>query len=215
MFIDKEKFKNIAREIRNKITPPLTKYLENELKDCKSVLDLGCGNNSPLQYLSIPYSVGVDIYKPALLESKEKKIHNEYILADITKIEFKEKSFDAIVMIAVLEHLSKEDGLKLIEKMEKWARKKIIIVVPNGFQHQDAYDGNPYQIHRSEWTTKELETLGFRVIGLHGWKALRGELGNIKYKPYSLWLLISDITQKITYHLPNLAATLFAIKNLE
>jgi len=143
---------NMARKIREKIAPSMTKYLEKELLNCEFVIDLGCGNNSTLQFLNLPYSVGVDIYRPALLESKEKRIHTEYILGDITKIEFKEKCVDAIVMTAVLEHLPKGEGLKLIRKIEKWARKKIIIAVPNGYQYQDAYDGNPYQVHKSSWS---------------------------------------------------------------
>jgi len=48
---------------------------------------------------------------------------------------------------------------------------------------------------------------------MHGWKALRGELGKIKFKQQPwFWLLISDMSQKIVYHKPNLASTLFAVK---
>lgn len=112
----RERVKKVLRKIREKITPPLAKYLEKELIGCESVLDLGCGNDSPLNFLNLPYSIGVDIYLPALLESKEKEIHDEYILGDITKIEFKENSFDAIVMTAVLEHLPKDEGFLLINE---------------------------------------------------------------------------------------------------
>jgi len=76
-------------------------------------------------------------------ESKKKQIHNEYILADLRKLEFKPKSFDAILCLEVIEHLTKEEGHDLIKKMEKWARKKIIITTPNG------YDCNPFQTHKS------------------------------------------------------------------
>lgn len=116
---------------------------------------------------------------------------------------------------AILEHLSKQDGLILIEKMENWAKKKIVIAVPNGYQHQDAYDGNPYQVHKSSWSTRDFEELGFKVRGLHGWKVLRGELGRVRFRPTLFWLLISDISQKVTYSNPNEAATLFCVKEVE
>jgi len=54
--------------------------LKRELKDCQSVLDLGCGPSSPLQYCqNIKYSVGVEAYKPYLAESKRRKIHSKYL----------------------------------------------------------------------------------------------------------------------------------------
>ena len=212
----KENVKNLIRTIRGRIIPPLSDYLRKELRNCTSILDLGCGSNSPIsQVPGITYSIGVDIYKPALDESKGKGIHSEYILSDITKVEFKKNSFDAVICLAVLEYLPKEEGLKLIKKMENWARKKIIIAVPNGYQYQDAYDGNPYQVHRSSWSVKEFKELGFKIYGMHGWKVLRGELGKIRFRPTLFWLLISDISQKLTYYSPSLASTLFAVKGLK
>ena len=57
--------------------------LKRDLKDCKSVLDLGCGKDSPLQYCkSIKYSVGVEAFKPSLEASKSKK----YIQSILMKI---------------------------------------------------------------------------------------------------------------------------------
>ena len=101
------------------------KYLAADLKNSHSVLDLGCGSSSPLQYLTVPYSVGIDINMPAIEESKKKKIHTEYICADISTIEFPENSFDVVLATDCVEHLAKDDGFSLIAKMEKWARDKV------------------------------------------------------------------------------------------
>src|SRR3989344_2374671 len=55
--------------------PTTVSCLQNEINDCKSVLDLGCGADSPLQYCrNISYSLGVDIYEPYLKQSRMKKI---------------------------------------------------------------------------------------------------------------------------------------------
>ena len=200
--------------------------LKRELKDCHSVLDLGCGKNSPVQYCNVPYSVGVDIFKPYIKISKGKKIHNDYILADITRLNFKPNSFDAVILIDVLEHLPKEEGERLLDKVELWARNKIIITTPNGFVPQKDIDQNPFQKHRSGWTIEEFKKRGYRVYGLAGWKFLRREnivedsnaedsiLSTIRFKPRILWFIISAISQIITYYFPRYAFELFCVKNL-
>ena len=205
----------ILKPFYKKFFPSWTEYLKKELSGCASVLDLGCGYNSPIQYCNIPFSVGVELFEPYLQESKAKGIHNQYVKADIRKITFKSKSFDTILCLEVLEHLTKEEGYKLIKKMEKWAKKKIIITTPNGYLPQSEYDNNPLQKHKSSWSVTELKELGFKVFGINGWKKLKGEKGLIKYKPVLFWTIISHLTQKITRHFPNLAFQLFAIKQIK
>lgn len=203
------------KPIYRKLFPNWTEYLKKELSDCSTVLDLGCGFNSPIQYCKVPFSVGVELHDPYFEESKKKGIHNQYIKEDIRKVEFKPKSFDAIFCSEVLEHLTKEDGYELIKKMKNWAKKKIIITTPNGYLWQDGYDNNPLQEHKSGWSVEELEKLGFKVYGIGGWKKLRGYKGTTKYKPAILWFIISDLTQKLTYRYPKLSFELFAVKEIK
>lgn len=205
----------ILKSIYRKIFPDIVTHLKKELRGCKSVLDLGCGYNSPIQYCKIPFSVGVELFEPYLIESKRKGIHNQYIKADIREIDFEPKSFDAVIAIEVLEHLTTQEGYELIKNMEKWALKKIIISTPNGYLWQNDADNNPLQEHKSGWFTKELEKFGFKVIGLNGFKPLRGYAASIRYKPKLLWYLISDLTQKITYYYPKWAFQLFAVKEIK
>jgi ubiquinone/menaquinone biosynthesis C-methylase UbiE len=187
--------------------------LEKELKDCNSILELGCGKNSPLQNLNgLHYKVGVDLYGPYLTESKKARIHDRYIKADIRKINFKKNSFDAVVLIDVLEHLTKNEGNSLIRKMEKWAKKKIILFTPNGYVPQEEYDKNKLQLHKSGWNEDELKNLGFKVYGINGWKFLRGFRARIRFKPKILWEIISSFTQIFTYKHPEYAFQLFCVK---
>jgi len=206
---------NFVNRIYSTISQNWIEMLKKELSDCSTVLDLGCGYNSPIQYCNnINLSVGVEMFEPYLKESVKKRIHDEYIKGDIRRLEFKPKSFDAVLCLELIEHLTKEEGYELIKKMEKWARKKIIITTPNGYLWQDGYDNNPLQMHRSGWSVDELKKLGFEVYGISGWKKLRGYRGQIKYKPKLFWTIISGLTQKITYRCPRFAFQLFAIKYL-
>lgn len=211
--IIRSKIRSIYQKIYERL-PSFEILLMKELSGCKTVLDLGCGCNSPIRFCKVPYSVGVEIFEPYLTESFKKAIHSEYIRADVRKINFKPKSFDAVICIEVLEYMDKEEGLELIQKMEEWASKKIIITTPNGFIFQDTYDDNPFQEHKSGWSVEDFKKLGFEVHGLGGWKKIRGYGGTIKYKPYIFWRIVSDLTQKMTYRVPKLAFQLFAVKRL-
>lgn len=195
--------------------PSSNLILKRELSGCDAVLDLCCGHHSPIQRCNIPFSVGVEVFEPYLQESKRRGIHSQYIQADIRQIEFKPKSFDAVVAIDLLEHLTKQEGVKLINKMEKWARKKVVIFTTNEYLWQNGYDYNPLQEHKSGWSAEELRKFEFRVCGINGWKRLRGDKASIKYRPAFLRGRISDLTQKITYRCPKLAFQLFAIKKID
>lgn len=205
---------NKIKDFYKKLFSQFYDYLKKELKGCESILDLGCGRSSPLRYCPVPYSVGVDLFKPYLEESKRMRIHNEYILTDVRKVEFKSKSFDCVLALDVIEHLTKNESLCLIKKMENIAKKKIIIFTPNGFLHQDEYDENKLQIHKSGWTVNEFKESGYEVKGINGWKPLRKERAEFRFKPKIVNLLLSDLTQKITYYRPRSAFQLLAVKNI-
>jgi len=205
----------ILSPLYRKLLPSWTKYLKRELSNCNTALDLGCGYDSAIQHCNVPFSVGVELFEPYLEESKKKGIHSQYIKADIRKVEFKPKGFDAAIAVEVLEHLTKQEGHELLTKMERWAKKKVIITTPNEYLWQNGYDNNPLQEHKSGWSTEELRNLGFKVHGMNGWRKLRGYKASMKYKPALLWARIADLTQTITYHYPKLAFQLFAIKQID
>lgn len=192
------------------------KQLEKNLSGCRSVLDVGCGVDSPLGKVKKSFfSVGIDIFKPSIKESKKKKIHDHYKVGNIMEIDklYSPKSFDAVIVLDVIEHLKKREALILIGRMEKIAKKKIIILTPNGFRHQHHPD-NPYEEHKSGWTAKEMKQLGYKAYGLRGIKFVRGEWATIKYKPWLFWGAISFLSEPLLYYFPSLSYHLFAIKKI-
>lgn len=197
---------------------PFADYISKELEDCDTVIDIGCGKNSPLRYVkNIKYSVGVDIHAPYLKESKAKKIHDEYILEDIQDLILKDNSFDAVVCLSVIEHLTKDEAYKLIHKMEKIARKKCIIYTCNGVWPQDPFDNNPHQEHISGWDVNEFRNKGYAVYGISGFKVLAKLLRNKRKNRYFQIIskiLLIDISQKLAFYYPKLATDIFCIKSL-
>lgn len=193
---------------------PLQYLLLRELIGCESVLDLGCGKHSMVPIL--PQRIrktGVEYFWPAYEEAAKKARHDAVIHASVTEVEFPKKSFDAVVLLDVIEHLSKEEGLALIAKMESWARKKVVVFTPNGFLEQDHYDENPLMEHKSGWTVADFRSRGFCVNGVRGFKALKKG----KYDHDSRETLkdrLTDLTQIVTYHAPESAYQLFCVKEV-
>ncbi|MCL4543445.1 MAG: class I SAM-dependent methyltransferase [Chloroflexi bacterium] len=200
--------------------------LQRELRDCESVLDLGCGPESPIEYCNVKWSVGVDGYRDYILQSRQQRIHTWYILGNVQDVAFAPKSFDAVVLIEVLEHLDAEVARKVLDDAVVWARKRVIVTTPNGFLPQRALGGNPLQRHRSGWGTAAMRSLGFRVRGLAGLKLFRGEnqagameeegavLQTVRWRPRALWLVVTELTQIVSYYLPRYSFEIFCTKRV-
>lgn len=207
--------KKIVRKILPSTHGVIKKILQKELYGCKNVVDLGCGERSPLKLLKDDvnfknlHSVGVDIFSPYIIKNLEgEKIHSEYINKNIFDIDFPEKSFDCAILLDVIEHFEREDFLKFLPRLEKIA-KKIIIITPNGFVKQGVYDDNSYQVHRSGWTADDFTKLNFKCFGLSGLRCIYGRI-----KPISLNTFLSDISQLFIFNKPKLAFHIVAIKKL-
>lgn len=205
---------------------PLDYCLKQQLKDCQTVLDLGCGPSSPLKNIrNIKYSVGVELFTPYLKLSKSQKIHTKYLQKNILELDFPKNSFDAVILIEVLEHLSKQDGQKVLKLANKWAKNKVIISTPNLYFPMDQVDNNPHQKHLSGWSIPELKKLGFKVNGVSGLKFFyksensvnhminTKNYQNIRFKPQPLFYFINAFFQIPNYYFPKFTFGLFAVKS--
>lgn len=203
-----------------KIIPPVYVWYRRELiqytADADSILDVGCGFNSYVQFLNKRmYRVGVDLFDPYLEKSRKAGIHNEYFKQDIRNLEnFKDNSFDVVYSSDVIEHLTKDEGMAMIRAMERIARKRVIISTPNGHRHQEEYDGNELQEHKSAWNAREFRALGFRVAGMDGLRNLREDESRIRFRPRPLWSFIANMTQFGVYYVPHRAHSLFCVKEV-
>lgn len=189
-----------------------------QLSGCTSILDVGCGQNSSIRSeIKSIYSEGIEIDKKSVIISKRNKLHNKYKVGDITKLDvyYKPKSFDVVVAMDVIEHLTKKQAFLFMSSMERIAKKKVIILTPNGFCKQGHYDNNPYQDHHSGWSTKDFKKRGYVVHGLRSFYWLRGEFATIKYKPWFFWGLVAFITEPILYFFPAKSFDLFAVKAVQ
>ncbi|MCU7842297.1 MAG: class I SAM-dependent methyltransferase [Candidatus Thiodiazotropha sp. (ex Monitilora ramsayi)] len=197
---------------------PFFTELDEIIGHPKSLLDIGCGVNTPLSNLSIrpDYLVGVDGYQPSIDESRSKGLHDDYVNTDLLEIDsaFESNTFEAVVALDVIEHFDKPDGMALLNKMESIASHKVVIFTPNGFQPQNEHSGNKLQRHLSGWEVEEMHQLGYQVIGVNGWKPLLGEFALPRFKPTKLWTLFSRFTQPLVRNHPQHAYAILCVKDV-
>ena len=102
------------------------------ISDNSSVLDVGCGDGTFLNFLKGQNRgiilTGVDISEQALSISKERGF--ETFQADVScPLPFKDKTFDYCVCSEVLEHIQNSEDL--LKEMRRISRKGILVSIPN------------------------------------------------------------------------------------
>jgi SAM-dependent methyltransferase len=161
-----------------------------------SVLDIGSGIGRPwalaslylndpkirIQLTAIDAVPGESHGSEALGEnlSSFSQIKGELFKA-LSKID--SNSFDLVVCMDVIEHLSKADGYRLVYEMNRITAKGIGLSCPNGFVWQPPSPDNPFQAHISGWSVKDLRSLGLKKIrGANGLKLLTGAFQKKLYR---------------------------------
>jgi len=191
-------------------------WLRRDLADCETILELGCGSNSPI--LQIGYGKrtdAIDIWQPYIEKHNKAGDYHKCWQGDVLEFDFPEKAYDAVVMFDVLEHLPRErvGQMDLFGKMENCARKKVIIFAPNGFVENDLVDGDPYQEHVSAWEPEDYKKRGYKIVGGTGLRYLFGK-ASLPKRPQILFYTLGMLSQPLIYHFPKLAWHSYAVKEL-
>jgi hypothetical protein len=190
--------------------------LRKALIGCSSALDIGCGSSLAMRQIGVPNTVGIDGYEPCIVEARKLHTHDQLVHGDVTNLagNFKPRQFDACVALDLIEHLTKEAGLKLMREMEQIARRRVVIFTPSGFLPQGHAEADDLQAHHSGWEPAEMEKYGYNVIGLLGPKKLRGEYHTLM-RPAILWGPVSLLGHFLwTRWHPQRAAAILCVKAL-
>jgi SAM-dependent methyltransferase len=205
------------RGLRTRLAPTRTAELERAIPPGSSVLDVGCGTASPLLHLRSRLSSlgGIDAFAAAADAGRRSGKYDVVVEGDVQELDrhFEPASYDVVVAIDLLEHLDEASGDRLLAAMERVARRRVVVLTPNGFVDQDALAGNPWQVHRSGWTPRQLRQRGYVVRGVHGLRMLRGEEARFR-APARLSALVSDLSAPLAQRVPSLAYHLLATKDV-
>lgn len=182
------------------------------------VLDVGCGSDPVVPDLLPAGSVyvGVDISLADMSLGRSSTTRRQFVIGDARGLDalFRPGSFDLVLALDVIEHLPKERGEAFLRALETLATRRVVVFTPNGFLEQGPLDGNPYQRHLSGWTPGEMAGHGYRVVGINGWRPLRGERAAIRWRPVGFWSRVSLYTQRWFVAHPHHAFQLLCTKDV-
>jgi hypothetical protein len=136
-----------------------------------SVLDIGVGfgkygvlareylemwDNESYEKSAWRYRIdGIEAFEPYLTPLHNYVYDHIYIGDACDIVPRLDHKYDLVLLIDVLEHMEKEVGTALLNQLRQKA-DGILICVPNEFTVQNDLFGNPYEIHRTFWSKREL-----------------------------------------------------------
>jgi ubiquinone/menaquinone biosynthesis C-methylase UbiE len=173
--INKEGYNKIAQKYHDERSifnneKELDYFIELLPKSGK-ILDVGCGSGYGARYLvEKGYSViGVDISEKMLEIAKKNVPEAEFIEADMTKLTFPDNSFDGIVSLYAIFHVSREKHKTLFQDLHRMLKKKGILFFCTNYnesEETDDYLGAEifWSSYSSEKTIKLVKQAGFEII---------------------------------------------------
>lgn len=124
----------------------------------ETTLDIGAGAGKygHLVRAMLPYSTihAVEVWDPYVSAFKLRSLYDKVIKHDVRKIH--NFNYDLVIMGDVLEHMTKEDAVAVMDQVKAQARCAIISIpicpMPQGHVHD-----NPYEEHiKDDWTHEEV-----------------------------------------------------------
>jgi predicted TPR repeat methyltransferase len=139
----------------------IVQWVDNDKDSISSILDIGPGQGTYFNLLSPMKQFlweGIEAWKPYIekfqLEKKYNKIYNE----DARNFNWDEKFYDLIIAGDILEHMSKEDAVILVENCLNHS-KQLIISIPIVYMPQGELENNPFEVHvKPDWSDEEVKT---------------------------------------------------------
>jgi len=185
-------------------------------------LDVGCGEGAYLNSFN-GQVVAIDVHSPSLKKAKENHSGKSFfILGDARSLPFRDGVFNVVLSASVVEHISQCDTDKYFSELERVANDLILVEAPNMSFLQELLRAIVYKtklrltpnlhkessdplLHRSFWTKGKLEQRGFKTNGCLGW--VTREQVRIGF--------VADLYDFLFWHLPSLAGTIIATKNVK
>jgi 2-polyprenyl-3-methyl-5-hydroxy-6-metoxy-1,4-benzoquinol methylase len=137
-------------------------WVKSHQESITTILDIGAGSGTYYNLLSTikPFVWnGVEAWNSYIDEYKLEEKYNKIYNVDIRQFDWPGCEFDLTIAGDILEHITKEDAIILVERILNHS-KTLIISIPIVHMPQDEINGNPYEVHvKDDWSHNEvLET---------------------------------------------------------
>jgi predicted TPR repeat methyltransferase len=146
--------------------PEIFNWVLQKSNDINSILDIGVGEGTYFNLLSSIKEFnwdGIEVWDPYIeqfnLKDKYDVIHN----IDARQFTWN-KHYDLTIAGDILEHMTKEEAIILVDNILK-NTNTLIISIPVIYSPQDDVGGNPFEIHvKPDWSVDEIrETWGDKI----------------------------------------------------
>ena len=124
-----------------------------------TVLDVGAGQGTYLNLIrdGLGQNVIVDaieVWDPYIKEFNLVQRYNQVFCVDVRKAT--KFDYDLVILGDILEHMTEDEAVQLWHNISLQA-KYALISIPIIHYHQDAINGNPYEVHVEEdWTVERV-----------------------------------------------------------
>lgn len=146
-------------------------FKENE-QSITRVLDIGPGSGTYIKLIKEEFNicknsfwVGIEAWKPYIDKFNLESMYDEIINSDVRTVDWDSlDNFSVAIAGDVLEHMTKDEAIDLVNKVLNKA-KTLIISIPIVYMPQDEIEGNPFEVHvKPDWTHDEvIDTWGNRI----------------------------------------------------
>lgn len=182
------------------------------------ILDVGCGSGNLYEvFYRNRYSpkiyLGVDV-RSKTIEANIKKFPKAYFMAlDVVTQDLPRENWDIITCFEVLEHVGKQNVIKVLNNIRKVANKDMVILIstPNydekvGAAENHIIDGEVCEMTKDELCEK-ITQAGFKIVRMFGTFASQRDIKPLIQRDKKLW----EIYQKLhDYYDSNLISVIFA-----
>lgn len=138
-------------------------FKENET-EIEKVLDIGAGSGTYAKLIKEEFNickdsywVAIEAWQPYIEKFNLKNLYNEVVNTDARKLDWNLiGKFSVAIAGDVLEHMTKEEAIKLVDEILINC-KTLIISIPIVYMPQDELEGNPFEIHvKPDWSHDEV-----------------------------------------------------------
>jgi len=171
----------------------------------KSYLDVACGRGKWGYLIKTSHKhpnriIGGDIDVQSIGYVKFHNVYDEVVVLDGRYLPFRDKSFDIVLAIEVIEHMKKSEGYKLLDEAERVAKEKVVVPTPL----LGARYWYSKKEHVSRWAVSDFRKKGYTVRGV-GFSLLG------RFTTYRLVFALAPLA----YYIPWMSYILLAWKKLD
>lgn len=177
-------------------------------RTARKVLDIGAGHGFVEELLSRNKNIkifGNDI-SIAAVKALKSKFTGEFLKESVYSMKYRKKSFDAIFMLEVLEHISPSKVFDVLRKIREMLREKgsFILSVPTneGLDNKKDNLSGHVRTYTENLIRAELEIAGFKIIKLrtlyafknfYAIKKISSKILRNKWQPNNIVILVKPV----------------------